>query len=162
MWPLILWLAPFFRRKHANQMVWGTYDLLSMYINTWRAGAKRTKPDSSQWCLVTGPEAMGTKWKIGGSLWTSGNALLTVRLTKHWHRLPRKVVESLSLKVFKAIWTRSWGTGSRWPCSSSRDGPDVLQTSLPTSTCLWFWDSVPVMYNTLFPFVTKMIHSSQS
>ena len=40
----------------------------SMYINTSREGANRKEPGSFQWCLLTGPEAMGTNPNTGGSL----------------------------------------------------------------------------------------------
>ncbi|GAB0206676.1 hypothetical protein GRJ2_003133200 [Grus japonensis] len=36
-------------------------DLINVYTNTWREGAKKTEPGSFQWCPVTGREAMGTK-----------------------------------------------------------------------------------------------------
>lgn len=41
----------------------------------WLEGAKRTEPDCSQWCPVTGGETVGTIWNTGGFLWTSRNAL---------------------------------------------------------------------------------------
>ena len=45
----------------------------SVRANTWSKGVKMTDPGSFQWCPVTGPEAPGTHWNKGGSLWTSGN-----------------------------------------------------------------------------------------
>ena len=42
----------------------------------------------------------------------------TVRVTQHGHRLPRKVVQSPSLEIFKGIWTKSWAMGSAWPLLS--------------------------------------------
>ena len=54
----------------------GSKEVSSVYVNTWREGAKRTEPGSFQWCPVTGQEAMGTNWKTEGSIWTSGNTFL--------------------------------------------------------------------------------------
>jgi len=33
-------------------------------------GLKKTEPDSSQSCPVTGPEIMGTHWKRWNFIWT--------------------------------------------------------------------------------------------
>lgn len=64
---------------------------------------------SSQWCLVTEQDEVGTDWNTGGSLLNIRRHFLTVRVTGCWCRLPR-VVESLSLEVFKscldAVWTK--------------------------------------------------------
>ena len=49
--------------------------ILLMCRNTWREGANRREPGSFQWCPVTEPEAMGTRWNTGSSLWTSGSTL---------------------------------------------------------------------------------------
>lgn len=45
--------------------------------------------------------------------------IFTVQVTEHWSRLPRKVMESLSLEMFqKAFWTQSCITSSKIPCVS--------------------------------------------
>jgi len=56
----------------------------------------------------------------------------TVQVTQHWHRLPREVVESLSLEILKAVCSWSWATGSQLPCLSRKAGPDNLQRCLLT------------------------------
>lgn len=44
--------------------------------------------DSSQWCPVTGQEAMGTDYD-------TGKQFFTVRLVKHWRQLHSEVLESI-------------------------------------------------------------------
>ena len=77
-------------------------DLINMYkYNVCKyKDTKRTEPGSFQWCPMTGPEAVGTNWNTGGSLWTSRN-FLTVSVIEHWHRLPKEVVESPTLEILK-------------------------------------------------------------
>lgn len=41
-----------------------------------KGGCKEKGAGSSQWCLVTGPEVMGTNWNVGGSSWTVANTFL--------------------------------------------------------------------------------------
>lgn len=47
---------------------------------------------------------IGTNWNTGSSIETVEN-FLTVRVTEQWHMVPREVVESPSLDIFKAVRT---------------------------------------------------------
>ena len=91
--------------------------ILSVPINTWRDGAKRME-SCFLWCPVTGPQAMCTTWKTGGSLWTSRNMFLLWG----WHNtgtvFPEKLWSLHPWRYSKAAWRRSWATDSMWPCWS--------------------------------------------
>lgn len=57
-----------------------------------RESEKRTEPGSIQWCQVTRPEVMGSE--------NIGKHFFPLRVTEHWHKLPREVVESPLLDIF--------------------------------------------------------------
>ncbi|KAK4823433.1 hypothetical protein QYF61_002119 [Mycteria americana] len=57
----------------------------------------------------------GHKLKHRSSCLNIRNQFFTVRVTDHWHRLPREVVESPSLETFKSHLCRCLGCGA-WLC----------------------------------------------
>jgi len=71
-----------------------------MLISILGVGVKRMQPASFQWCPVTGQGAKATNKHRKFHLNIRKN-LLTLRVTEHWNRLPREVVESPSLEIFK-------------------------------------------------------------
>lgn len=89
--------------------------ILLMCTNTSGEGAKRTEPNSS---VVSSGRARsnGHNLKHRKILLKIRKLFLTVRVTEHWHRFLRGVVESPSLEKFKTL----WATGSAWLCMSRR------------------------------------------
>lgn len=53
----------------------------------------------------------------------------TVRVTDHWDKLPREDLESLSLEIFKGIWSWCWATWSK--CTCSRRKLDLMNSRGP-------------------------------
>jgi len=44
-------------------------------------------------------------------IWTY---FFSIRVTKRWYGMPRKVVESPPWTYTKVVWTRFWAASSRW------------------------------------------------
>ncbi|KAK4830026.1 hypothetical protein QYF61_008289, partial [Mycteria americana] len=86
--------------------------------------AEKVQRDFISWCPMTGQEAIdrtrsnGHKPKHRRLSLNIRKHFFTVRVTKHWYKFPREAMDSPSLEIFKAIWTHSWATGSRWLCLS--------------------------------------------
>lgn len=81
--------------------------------------------------------------KIGGKKWKNENKSCT-EFSKH--RTNTQVIgvkHLLAFFLFATSFTKSWVTGSRWPCLSREIGPDVLQEAPSNLNCfvsLWFCD----------------------
>lgn len=63
--------------------------------------------------------------------------ICTVNVIKHWHRLPREVLESPSLEILKPAWSWPWATCCSWPCLSRGVGLGELKGCLLSSAILW-------------------------
>jgi len=104
-----------------------------MYINAWGQGVNILEPGP-----MTGPEAMGTNWNTGGSLWASGNIFSLSRWLSTGTGCPGRWWSLHPWRYSQAVWTQSWAN----PLMSSSVGLHTYERSPPTSNILWFWDSV--------------------
>lgn len=68
------------------------------FRNMWRGSASRVEPGSFQW--EPSDRTRGKEHKEKRKIYSlDSNHFYTVRVTEHWHRLPRMVVEFPSLKI---------------------------------------------------------------
>lgn len=121
---------------------WGreSSEISSVCTYTEEEGAARTEPDTFQWCLVWGQEPMGTKWNMGGNIWTpgttfycaSGSVFAQVAQRGGWI----SILDSIE-KLF------AQGTGwccSKWPClSRDLDRMEEISSNLRHSMILWVY-----------------------
>ena len=79
----------------------GARGISSMCTNIRREAVKKTKPGSS---LVPSDRVRGNGHRLKHKRLHLNirKRFFTVRVTKHWHRLPRDVAESSSLEIFKS------------------------------------------------------------
>jgi len=70
-----------------------------MLVNILTVGVKRMGSDSSQWYSAT--KGNGHKQKHRKFHLNTRKNYFTLRVTDHWNRLPREVVDSPSLKMLK-------------------------------------------------------------
>ena len=128
-----------------------------MCIKTWQESAKRTEPRSFQWCLATVQEAVGTNWGTGRFLWTSGSTSLLRGWLSPGTGCPERLWSLSPWRYWKAVWTWSWATGSRQPCSIWEAGADDLQRAFPTSVILWYNDTLHYLRVTLLLTATVQV-----
>jgi len=71
-----------------------------MPINISGVGVRRMGSDSFQWCSRTGQGHNGHKLKHR-NIHLNMRKIFPLRVMEPWNRLPREVVESPSLEIFK-------------------------------------------------------------
>ena len=72
-----------------------------MPINILRVGVRRMRPNSFQWCPVTRTSGNRHKLKHRKSHLNRRKNFFPLRVTEPWNRLPREVVDSPSLEIFR-------------------------------------------------------------
>ena len=70
------------------------------------------------------------------------NEFFTVRVTEHWNRLPRGVVESPSMEIFKTCLYTYLCDLFQGTCFVRGVGLNDLLRAFPTPAILWFCDFV--------------------
>lgn len=65
-----------------------------MCTNICGKAVKKTEPHAIQWHSVTGKEAMSMNRRLCLNFFT-------MRVIEQWNKLPREIVESPSLEIFK-------------------------------------------------------------
>lgn len=107
--------------------------IIQVYINDEEV--MKMELGFSQWCSVTGLEAVDTKGKQEIPF-NMSKYFSAVRVTEN---LAWEVAESLSLEMLKPLYAKSWAAWCSWACSEQGCGLGDLQMYLPASLPLWFW-----------------------
>ena len=108
--------------------------------------------------LAQGPQSwdliqFGAGWGIWSCVSKSPASTLTLKLYLHYFTVcPARLWSFPPWRYSKATWTWSWATIYTWPCLNTGVGPDDLQRSFPTSTSLWFCNTL--VSHSLFSITT--------
>lgn len=110
--------------------------------NLWRESVKKMKLGCFQRCPVRAQETMGISWNTVWSL-NIWKHILPVRVTKHWHRLPKDLIECYSLKNFRSCSNIVLGNlgGPTWEEALDQWLLEVC-SNLSSSVILWSYDNV--------------------
>lgn len=127
---------------------WGKYEraktvhpesamgILLVCINSWWEGTKKAETDCSQW------KAKKAQTKLQGILFKYKEKRFSFCGLRHWHRMLKEVLESLSLEVFNK-WVDTTLAHFNLSCFEQSE---YLWRSLPASPVLWCCDSMSICY----------------
>jgi len=86
---------------------------------------------------------------------TTGVGVTLPRVTEHWHRMLREVVESPSLEIFESCLDMVLGSRLWETLLEQGLGPDDLQRFLPASTFLWSCCGLLCNYSPVICFISS-------
>mgnify|MGYP001853288496 CR=1 FL=1 len=90
-------------KTNQKMIIWLIIQLIIWLISIINVGVKGTWPTSFRWSGGTGQGETAINWSIESST-PIYKGTSSVRVTEHWNRLPREVVDSLLWRYSRPAW----------------------------------------------------------